>query len=191
MCASDKITSKTRTVTIASNDGENGVEEIEIRVWNGTVFNLTVGLTPNAPQILLSGIEIIGNNFKSGSLGPSTIVGSAAFNLLVITAVCVAAIPAPEHRRINAIKVFAVTASFCVFAYVWLIIILVANTANYVDLWEAIITFIFFPILVIGAFIMDKNFCCKKKTVDENAQHVELGFSEYLTFLYSFFIIQF
>ena len=41
----------------------------------------------------------------AGELGPSTIVGSAAFNLLVITGVCIMAIDTPEIRRINYIKV--------------------------------------------------------------------------------------
>lgn len=45
--------------------------------------------------------EIVGNNFESGSLGPGTIVGSAAFNLMGISAVCVAAIPGVESRQIK------------------------------------------------------------------------------------------
>eukprot|EP00918_Siedleckia_nematoides_P097649 GHVU01213916.1.p1 GENE.GHVU01213916.1~~GHVU01213916.1.p1 ORF type:complete len:844 (+),score=116.55 GHVU01213916.1:178-2709(+) len=177
MGAIEKITSKTKTLQVASNDGENGVEEVEIKVWNDTVANLTLmALGSSAPEILLSCIEIVGNNFHAGELGPSTIVGSAAFNLLVITAVCVVSIPGPEIRAINSIKVFAITASFCVFAYVWLIIILIGNTAGFVDSWEAVVTFIFFPILVITAFIMDRNFCCNKKTADED-QNLELGFT--------------
>ena len=45
--------------------------------------------------------EIVGNNFESGALGPGTIVGSAAFNLMGISAVCVAAIPGVESRQIK------------------------------------------------------------------------------------------
>ena len=36
-----------------------------------------------------------------GELGPSTIVGSAAFNLLVISAVCIIAIGKNDIRRID------------------------------------------------------------------------------------------
>ena len=44
----------------------------------------------SAPEILLAVIETIGNlGGCPGELGASTIVGSAAFNLLVITAVCI------------------------------------------------------------------------------------------------------
>lgn len=86
--------------------------QIEIKTWNATVANLTLmALGSSAPEILLSLIEISGNDFFSGDLGgphwvslldaytliirvgPSTIVGSAAFNLLVIIAICVVAIP--------------------------------------------------------------------------------------------------
>ena len=43
--------------------------------------------------------RVVGNNFQSDALGPSTIVGSAAFNLLAISAVCIVAIPQDEGRR--------------------------------------------------------------------------------------------
>ena len=56
--------------------------------------NLTLmALGSSAPEILLSVIEIVGNGFQAGELGPGTIVGSAAFNLLCISAVCVAGVP--------------------------------------------------------------------------------------------------
>ncbi len=45
--------------------------------------------------------EIVGNNFESGALGPGTIVGSAAFNLMCISAVCIVAIPGVETRKIK------------------------------------------------------------------------------------------
>ncbi|XP_013386884.1 sodium/calcium exchanger 1 isoform X2 [Lingula anatina] len=176
MCAIEKITSKTRKIKVAKqNTGdENDYEEIEVRVWNDTVANLTLmALGSSAPEILLSVYGIIKNRFEAEALGPSTIVGSAAFNLLCIIAVCIMAIPSPEVRQIKSVKVFAITSFTSIFAYVWLIIILVGITPNVVDLWEAVITFLFFPILVIVAYIADKDFCTKKQ-VDDNK--IELGF---------------
>jgi len=39
--------------------------------WNDTVANLTLmALGSSAPEILLSIIEILGNNFYAGKLGP-------------------------------------------------------------------------------------------------------------------------
>lgn len=177
MCSIEKITSRTRIIKVQSSGSPTGYNEIEVKVWNDTVANLTLmALGSSAPEILLSCIEIIGNNFVSGALGPSTIVGSAAFNLLVIIAVCVFAIPSPDIRRIKAIKVFSITAFFAIFAYVWLVIILVLITPNYVDLWEAIVTFLFFPALIIIAYIADKDFCAKKQVKGECDEDMELGF---------------
>ena len=176
MCAIEKITSKTRKIKVASAEAETGYVELEVKVWNDTVANLTLmALGSSAPEILLSCIEIVGNKFNAGELGPSTIVGSAAFNLLCITGVCILSIESPDVRRIHYIKVFGITAFFCVFAYLWLIIILVAVTPDFIELWEAVLTFIFFPVLVILAYIADRDFCSKKKKVDDA---VELGFGK-------------
>ncbi|CAJ0570903.1 unnamed protein product, partial [Mesorhabditis spiculigera] len=94
----------------------------EVRVWNPTVANLTLmALGSSAPEILLSIIEIVGNNFHSGDLGPGTIVGSAAFNLFCISAICVLTV-GKKTKRIALFKVFCVTAFFGTFAYIWLLI---------------------------------------------------------------------
>jgi len=64
-----------------------------------------MALGSSAPEILLSCIEIVGQGFQAGELGPGTIVGSAAFNLFCITGVCVMGVQSPETRRIEAINV--------------------------------------------------------------------------------------
>lgn len=84
-------------MTITTPDGEKQV--IAVRVWNETVSNLTLmALGSSAPEILLSVIEIYAENFEAGDLGPGTIVGSAAFNLFVIIAICVWSVPSTEVR---------------------------------------------------------------------------------------------
>lgn len=163
MCAIETITSKTKQVKVARQDSDQ-VDLVEIRIWNDTVANLTLmALGSSAPEILLAIIEItILNKFNAGELGPSTIVGSAAFNLLVITGVCIMTVPAHEQRRIKAVKVFAVTASFSVLAYVWLFFALTVSSKNEIELWEAILTFLLFPVLVVIAYIADKDYCSGK-----------------------------
>ena len=84
-----------------------------------------MALGSSAPEILLYIIELMGLKYYSGQLGPSTIVGSAAFNLMIICGVCVIAIPDGETRQIEHTHVYAVTASFSVFAYIWLYIVVV------------------------------------------------------------------
>jgi solute carrier family 8 (sodium/calcium exchanger) len=88
MAAIEVITSQERAVKIKKINGQETT--VLVRVWNETVSNLTLmALGSSAPEILLSVIEIFGNKFEAGDLGPSTIVGSAAFNLFVIIAVCI------------------------------------------------------------------------------------------------------
>ena len=187
MCAIEKITSKTKQIHVAGQDGDKdvGPEVIEVPVWNGTVANLTLmALGSSAPEILLSVIEIVGNNFKAGELGPGTIVGSAAFNLLCISAVCVVGVPKGETRRIDIIVVFGITAFFSVFAYIWLLIILKVSSPNIVSIWEAVLTFLMFPILVVVAYSGDKGWLdflqCKPCTksgmeVMDKQRQIELG----------------
>ena len=146
MVAIEVITSSesTKVVTV------NGVTRtFTVQVWNATVANLTLmALGSSAPEILLSVIEITTGGFFAGELGPSTIVGSAAFNLLVISAVCIVAIPAGESRLIKDTGVFYITAAFSILAYIWLVVILQINTPNFVDVWEGVATFLAFPFLV-------------------------------------------
>jgi len=132
---------------------------ITVMVWNPTVSNLSLmALGSSAPEILLSVIELLGNNVMAGDLGPSTIVGSAAFNLFVILAVCVMAIPAPEVRKIKETRVYCITATFSVFAYLWLLLILMGSSPNVVEVWEAVLTFLFFPLLLTLAWMADKGY---------------------------------
>ncbi|VDM28829.1 unnamed protein product [Toxocara canis] len=87
--------------------------KVKVRIWNDTVSNLTLmALGSSAPEILLSIIEVIGKGFEAGDLGPNTIVGSAAFNLFMIIAICVMAVPSTEIRRQKHLDVFCVTATW-------------------------------------------------------------------------------
>ena len=70
------------------------------------------------------------------------------------------------------------TAFFSVFAYLWLLIVLVLITPDFVDLWEAIVTFLFFPFLVVIAYMTDKDYCSKKGDA-EGAEIGEFGIGEF------------
>mmetsp|Transcript_109232 Transcript_109232/g.319754 ORF Transcript_109232/g.319754 Transcript_109232/m.319754 type:complete len:854 (+) Transcript_109232:79-2640(+) len=125
-------------------------------VWNDTVANLTLlALGSSAPEILLAIMESIRRGFTSGELGPSTIVGSAAFNLFMIIAVCIVAIPSPETRRIKQYAVFVVTAIFSLLAYLWLVFIVQVSSVNRVDIWEAVVTLLMLPVLVFVSYAAD------------------------------------
>lgn len=129
----EKITSETLMLKVKDENGD----EVERKVlrWNATIANLTLmALGSSAPEILLAIIETTMTLGECpGELGASTIVGSAAFNLLVISAASIYGVT-PENdtdplrdsevpvgvKRIYDLGVFAVTATFSIFAYVWM-----------------------------------------------------------------------
>jgi Ca2+/Na+ antiporter len=166
MGAIEEVTTK---VTIkVDKEGNRRVQ----RFWNPTIANLSLlALGSSAPEIMLNVIEILLGKFYAGELGPSTIVGSAAFNLLVIIAVCVLAIT-EGVRTIEGTEVYMLTASCSVFAYVWLLIILVANSPDIVTVAEAVMTFVFFWLLLIAAFIADKK-CFRDETKKQVSPEAE------------------
>lgn len=156
MNAIEMITSQEKTVKIKKKSGE--MQDVKVRVWNETVANLTLmALGSSAPEILLSVIEIIGKNFKAGDLGPGTIVGSAAYNLFVIIAICVAVIPDGQIRKIKQLRVFFITATWSIFAYIWLFLILRVFSEGIVEVWEGLLTFMFFPATVLTSYIADRR----------------------------------
>ncbi|XP_056383144.1 sodium/calcium exchanger 1-like isoform X2 [Hyla sarda] len=156
MASIEVITSQERQITLRRPNGE--VTVTSVRLWNETVSNLTLmALGSSAPEILLSIIEVVGRGFEAGDMGPSTIVGSAAFNMFVIIGLCVMVVPDGETRRIRHPRVFAVTAFWSVFAYVWLFLILSWSSPGEVEVWEALLTFFFFPVCVLQAWLADRR----------------------------------
>jgi len=97
-----------------------------------------MALGSSAPEIILALLETSMKLDKCpGQLGPATIVGSAAFNLLVISGVSIYAVSKEndndperddtvEHgvKKIYDMGVFSITATSSVFAYVWVFIVL-------------------------------------------------------------------
>lgn len=155
MEAIEVITSQTVIKEITDKDGTvtGTIEEV---VWNPTVANLSLmALGSSAPEIMLSVLETIQYiEDTPGELGPSTIVGSAAFNLLIITAVSIYAV-GEKTKEIDDVGVFFVTSVFSVFAYVWMYIVLAVWTPNVVTSWEAWITLIFTFFLIGIAYSCD------------------------------------
>ncbi|XP_035388651.1 sodium/calcium exchanger 1b isoform X1 [Electrophorus electricus] len=156
MASIEVITSQEKEITIKKPNGETTTTTV--RIWNETVSNLTLmALGSSAPEILLSVIEVCGHNFYAGDLGPSTIVGSAAFNMFVIIGLCVYVVPDGEHRKVKHLRVFFVTAAWSIFAYLWLYLILAVISPGVVQVWEGLLTLFFFPICVVFAWIADRR----------------------------------
>ena len=157
MEAIEAITSTTTRKEITDKKGKSFF--VEVPVWNATIANLSLmALGSSAPEILLNVLETwkltVTQGKAAGELGPSTIVGSAAFNLLFISAVCIPAVDEP--KKIFDMGVFGTTAFFSLFAYLWLYSCLSITTPGVVTLSEAWMTLGFFMILLILAFCADK-----------------------------------
>lgn len=156
MASIEMITSRKKVVKVRDENGKT--QTVVVRVWNETVANLTLmALGCSCPEILLSSIEIIGKGFEAGEMGPGSTVGSAAFNLFVIIGVCNWAIPDGQVRSVKRVSVFWVTAAWSIFAYLWLYIITSVVSPGVIELWEALLTFAFFPMTVLSAYIADRR----------------------------------
>jgi len=83
-----------------------------------------MALGSSAPEILLSVIGTVSDiRALPSKLGPSTIVGSAAFNLLVISGVSILAV-GEEPKKVFDTGVFAITSIASLFAYIWMYLVL-------------------------------------------------------------------
>ena len=86
-----------------------------------------MALGSSAPEIMLAVVEtVMLIEDEPEELGPNTIVGSAAFNLLIITAVSIVSVD--EIKCIDDLGVFTITSIFSVFAYVWMLVVLTVWT---------------------------------------------------------------
>jgi len=141
------------------------------------VANLTLmALGSSAPEILLNVIETVSTLGKTpGELGPSTIVGSAAFNFLMISGIsiysvnesndtrtkleCEAAGTPKGVKKVQDTGVYAITTCWSIVAYIWLYIVLLDGV---VYEWEAYLTLGFFFVLILMAYIAD---CLRRRTL--------------------------
>ncbi|XP_056020510.1 sodium/calcium exchanger 2-like isoform X8 [Ostrea edulis] len=180
MASIEVITSGKRKI-IVYNAEKKETEEREILIWNETVANLTLmALGSSAPEIILALGETalkLGEEVVEDSLGTFTIIGSAAFNLLIITSICIVSVPKPEIKRISEFGVFLVTAVWSIWAYIWMLIVVNYSSPGVIEPWEAWLTLAYMPIFVIMSYLVDNGCkCCRKKKVeDEEAQdHIRI-----------------
>jgi solute carrier family 8 (sodium/calcium exchanger) len=124
-----------------------------------------MALGSSAPEIMLSVIETVTLlGYIPGELGPSTIVGSGAFNLLIITAVSIMAVD-EKMKYIEDVGVFITTSFFSVFAYIWMWLCLEIISPGVIEMWEAIFTLVCTGILLLSAYGMDR--CRRRGKADE------------------------
>jgi solute carrier family 8 (sodium/calcium exchanger) len=158
------MTSKKRS--IVKLDPERGPVTVEVLVWNETVANLTLmALGSSAPEILMATIEMclkLGSTDISDSLGTFTIIGSASFNLFVISSICVVSVSSPNVKYIKEFGVFIVTTIWSIWAYVWMLLVVQYISPGEIEPWEAWVTLLYMPAFVLMAYAQDCGWWCKK-----------------------------
>lgn len=119
--------------------------------------NLTLmALGSSAPEIFISIISTIKDiEAIPPELGPSTIVGSASFNLLVISAVSIVAVGGSnnEIKQIDDLWVFAVTSVFSLWAYIWMWLCV---EDSYISVFEGTATVAQMAILLLISYAADR-----------------------------------
>lgn len=182
MMSIETITAKKRKIS-QWDAGRQEVVEREVLIWNETVANLTLmALGSSAPEILIALIEALTklptsleqvDQFKEeGNLGVFTIMGSASYNLLMISAICIVAPNLPETKKVSQFTVFLLTSGWSIWAYVWMLLVVKVISPNVVEIWEAMITLAFFPLMAITAYGQDNHWWihkCKGKVRDQEA----------------------
>lgn len=114
-----------------------------------------MALGSSAPEIMLAVLETIINlEDEPKELGPNTIVGSAAFNLLIITAISIVSVD--EIKKVDIYLVFLITYFFSVLAYIWMLVVLKWWTPEEVTIIESILTLLWMGLMLIFAYAADK-----------------------------------
>ena len=99
--AVEVITSKTMKSKVKNSKGIES--EVDVSIWNPTIANVTImALASGSPEILLTVIETFETyGISTGELGPSFIVGSSAFNLLIVVGISTVLVPIGVVKKIN------------------------------------------------------------------------------------------
>ncbi|KAK9136864.1 hypothetical protein Sjap_007458 [Stephania japonica] len=158
-CSMENVVKQTREVVEIDPYTNTKVIRHE-KVWNYAIADISLlAFGTSFPQISLATIDAFRNlgQIYAGGLGPGTLVGSAAFDLFPIHAVCVVVPKTGSLKKISDIGVWLVELFWSFWAYIWLYIILEVWTPNVVTLWEALLTVLQYALLLMHAYVQDKR----------------------------------
>ena len=151
--AAEVISNHKRIVTTVTKSGE--ILKKKQRVWHPVVALILFAIpATSSPEILIPLIDTIKRDFQGSELGASLIVGSGAYHLFIITAICLVSSMDSAPKPIKNQKLFFTTSFFAIFAYLWVYLVLGEISPGVIELWEAVVTFLSFPVLIFSAWFI-------------------------------------
>ena len=117
-----RITSRQETVRL--RDIEEKTLDVERPIWNSQKSYITfLALASSAPEVFMCFFNTFSDVNKTPSrFGPIVLIGSASFNLLVVTAVAITT--SLEVKRVENTFALWTMAAFATAAYIWLYLVL-------------------------------------------------------------------
>ena len=156
VAATEFMANHQKSETVIMRDGNPKI--IKTSVWHPVISGLTfeaIGTT--SPEILIPLIEMFKTHFQGNKLGPSLIVGSGAYHLFIVTAVCLFSVRESSGKPIKDLHLFFSTASFALLAYLSVFIFLDVVTPKTIDIWEAAVTLMMYPTMVLTCWLIARR----------------------------------
>ena len=94
------------------------------------------------------------------------IIGSAAFNLLFVTAIAVCT-ASKKVKKIDSHGVWIYTVIVSTLAYVWYFLVLAVISPNEIELWEALVSLLFGSLFLLIGYLIDARLTVKPKLTAE------------------------
>ena len=125
-------------------------QEIIVKIWNQSLANIFTVLVSTSPITLFCIVEILAKGFRAGELGPFAIVGSSAFNLFIAIGIAILAAPKDKTKKVGNLGALILIAVLMLVLYNWIHITLSGISYGQVDIWEPVVTMIFFLVILIS-----------------------------------------
>ena len=172
--AVSKIVNKTSDMEVNDLDGKTMM--VGVPKWSASIINLTLmAFCAALPETFLSFMSAATQSgFNTGiaaEIGPLSLIGSASFNLLVVSAISLAA--SAQLKSITRVNVFLVLAAFSALGLVWLFVTLVVITPGYITYVEAAVTVSLFPMVLMFAWVTEK--CSHEEKEELQASRIRVS----------------
>ena len=150
------ITSAWKYVEVHEEGPGGKVIRVADPTWSPAMAHVTLlALGSAAPEIFLCVFSTFANiDGVASSIGPISLIGSASFNLLVVSAISIICVS--EVKKVKRYCQFLATIFFSTLVYLWLFVILSVSSPGQIQLWEAVCTLLLYACLCLTIFLIDR-----------------------------------